>query len=123
MVSAYVRTEAAHVRRYDSLLRTYDQLAELVLCTIRLDIRCRTLHALQKGMREVCTCVFVWIHAISRSLSIQDSYQIDQDALEPDLFIVDLNSELAVCDDCTALALQERERRWVKNIVWQSNFL
>jgi hypothetical protein len=41
-------------RRYDSLLRTYDQLAELVLWTIRLDIRCRTLHALQKGMREVC---------------------------------------------------------------------
>jgi hypothetical protein len=49
--------------------------------------------------------------AFSQYYDPQDSYRIDQDALEPDLFIVDLNSELAGCDDCTALTLQDRERR------------
>ena len=42
---------------------------------------------------------------------IQESYQIDQQAYEPDLCIVDLNAELAACDACTASTMGESERR------------
>lgn len=40
-------------RRYDALLKAYEQLAELVIHTIRVEIRCRIVHFLNLAMRQV----------------------------------------------------------------------
>lgn len=40
-------------RRFQALLKTYDQLAEAILHTIRIDIRCRAIHYLDSAMRHV----------------------------------------------------------------------
>ena len=34
-------------------MRTYDQLAEYVLASLRIDTRCRTIHFLDLAMRRV----------------------------------------------------------------------
>jgi hypothetical protein len=41
-------------------MRTYEQLAEYVLATLRIDTRCRTIHFLDLAMRRVqlIICVF-----------------------------------------------------------------
>jgi exocyst complex component 4 len=39
--------------RFQALLKTYDQLAEVILHTIRIDMRCRTIHYLDAAMRHV----------------------------------------------------------------------
>jgi hypothetical protein len=39
--------------RFDALMRTYEQLAEYVLATLRIDTRCRTIHFLDLAMRRV----------------------------------------------------------------------
>jgi len=43
-------------RRFQALLKTYEQLAELVLNTIRIDVRCRAIHYLESSMRHVSFC-------------------------------------------------------------------
>lgn len=40
-------------RRYDALLKAYEQLAELVIHTIRVEMRCRIVHFLDLAMRKV----------------------------------------------------------------------
>jgi hypothetical protein len=40
-------------RRFDALMRTYEQLAEYVLASLRIDTRCRTIHFLDLAMRRV----------------------------------------------------------------------
>ena len=40
-------------RRFHALLKTYDQLSELILHTIRIDVRCRVAHYLNLAMRHV----------------------------------------------------------------------
>jgi hypothetical protein len=39
--------------RFQALLRTYELLAELVLCTVRVDVRCRTIFHLDLTMKNV----------------------------------------------------------------------
>ncbi|KAG9049709.1 hypothetical protein FS837_009354 [Tulasnella sp. UAMH 9824] len=80
--------------RYDALLKTYEQLAELVIHTIRIEIRCRIIHFLDLAMR-------------------QGNYQLDHEPGEPDPHVIDLNSDLAACEDCTTLSLPEREKRFI----------
>lgn len=43
----------------------------------------------------------------------QDLFTSDQEALDPDLFIVELNADLAACDDAISTSLGDRERRYV----------
>jgi len=44
----------ATYRRFGALLKTFAQLAEIILHTIRIDIRCRSIHYLDAAMRLVC---------------------------------------------------------------------
>jgi len=79
-------------RPFEALLKSYRQLANLVLFTIRLEIRLRTIHFLDKATRD-------------------GVYQLAEDIQEPDPSVVDLNSELAECDECAAGTLAPAERK------------
>ncbi|KAG6855659.1 hypothetical protein H0H87_012345 [Tephrocybe sp. NHM501043] len=78
--------------RFQALLKTYEQLSGLILDTIRIDVRCRTIYYLESSMR-------------------QGEYCIDSDANEPDPRIVNLNAELIKCDDFVSTCLPMRERQ------------
>ncbi|KAG5635065.1 hypothetical protein H0H81_012546 [Sphagnurus paluster] len=80
--------------RFQALLKTYEQLCGLILDSLRIDVRCRTIYYLDSAMR-------------------QGDYSIESDANEPDPYIVDLNSELVKCDDFVSTCLPERERHFV----------
>ncbi|THH09197.1 hypothetical protein EW145_g2188 [Phellinidium pouzarii] len=80
--------------RFSSLIMTYEQLAQVILFTIRIDIRCRVIHYLSSAMRH-------------------GNYRIDQEDSEPDPHIIDLNSELGTVDECIAVTLPEKERTFV----------
>jgi len=80
--------------RFHALLKTYHQLAELVLDTIRIDIRCRTIHYLDSAMRH-------------------GNYHIDREAGEPDPHVIDLNTELGKCDDFMTTALPKKEQQFI----------
>ncbi|KAG6860246.1 hypothetical protein C0995_013739 [Termitomyces sp. Mi166 len=80
--------------RFQALLKTYEQLSGLILDTIRIDVRCRTIYYLDSSMR-------------------QGNYHIDYEAKEPDPRIADLNTELVKCDDLVSICLPVRERKFV----------
>ncbi|TBU63725.1 Sec8 exocyst complex component-specific domain-containing protein [Dichomitus squalens] len=79
--------------RFQALQMTYVQLAELIIDTIRIDIRCRVIHHLDLALR----------HGI---------YRIEREAGEPDPHIVDLNTELGNCDACLTATLPDVERKF-----------
>ncbi|KAI0375224.1 hypothetical protein BV20DRAFT_1009421 [Pilatotrama ljubarskyi] len=85
---------SAMALRFQALHMTYVQLAELILYTIRIDIRCRVIHHLDLALR----------HGI---------YRIEREAAEPDPHIVDLNTELGSCDASLTSTLPELHRRFV----------
>jgi exocyst complex component 4 len=66
----------------------------MVLFTLRLELRLRTMHYLDKATRD-------------------GVYQLQEDILEPDPSVVDLNSDLAECDELVGHALMPRSRRSV----------
>ncbi|KAG8787622.1 hypothetical protein FRC12_015415 [Ceratobasidium sp. 428] len=84
----------AMAHRFDAIIKTYDQLAELTLSTIRIDVRCRVMHYLDAGVKF-------------------ENYQIDQECTEPDPFVQDLNASLIACDDAIVGVLPETERRFI----------
>ncbi|KAF8737357.1 Sec8 exocyst complex component specific domain, partial [Rhizoctonia solani] len=81
----------AMAQRFDAIMKTYDQLAELTLSTIRIDVRCRVMHYLHTG----------------------ENYRIDQECKQPDPFVQDLNTSLIACDDAINGVLPEVERRFI----------
>ncbi|KAJ6627103.1 Sec8 exocyst complex component-specific domain-containing protein [Mycena sp. CBHHK59/15] len=80
--------------RFQALLKTYEQLSELILDSIRIDIRCRTIHYLESSLRY-------------------GNYSIEREAGEPDPHVVDLNTELGECNDFASTCLPKRERQFV----------
>ncbi|KAI0080371.1 hypothetical protein K474DRAFT_1590049 [Panus rudis PR-1116 ss-1] len=90
---------SAMALRFQALHKTYEQLSEVILHTIRVDIRCRVMHYLDLALREAS--------------SYFGNYHIDVEASEPDPYIADLNTELSKCDDFASTALPEAERRFV----------
>ncbi|KAJ1301826.1 hypothetical protein OPQ81_009054 [Rhizoctonia solani] len=84
----------AMAHRFDAIMKTYDQLAELILSTIRIDVRCRVMHYLHTGVQF-------------------ENYRIDQECREPDPFVQDLNTSLIACDDAINGVLPEIERRFI----------
>ncbi|KAJ6509353.1 exocyst complex component sec8 [Mycena vitilis] len=80
--------------RFQALLKTYEQLSELILDSIRIDIRCRTIHYLESALRF-------------------GNYSIEREAGEPDPHVVDLNNELSECNDFASTCLPKRERQFV----------
>ncbi|KAJ3508842.1 hypothetical protein NLJ89_g5535 [Agrocybe chaxingu] len=80
--------------RFQALLRTYDQLSNLILDTIRLDLRCRAIHYLDSAMHH-------------------GTYDSSYEAVEPDPYIVDLNTQLIQCNEFLSTSLPERERQYI----------
>ncbi|KAG8219663.1 hypothetical protein J3R82DRAFT_618 [Butyriboletus roseoflavus] len=80
--------------RFGALLKTYTQLAEIILHTIRIEVRCRAIYYLDAAFRH-------------------GNYQIDHEVGEPDPYIVDLNSELSDFDEFTSTTLLKKEQNFV----------
>ncbi|KAI6047781.1 exocyst complex component sec8 [Pisolithus marmoratus] len=80
--------------RFSALQRTYTQLAEMILHTIRIEVRCRTMYHLDAAFRL-------------------GNYQIDHEVGEPDRYIVDLNAELSKIDECVISTLLKEEQDFV----------
>ncbi|KAH9937245.1 Sec8 exocyst complex component-specific domain-containing protein [Fomitopsis serialis] len=85
---------SAMAMRFQALHMTYAQLAELVMYTLRIDIRCRATHFIDLALR----------HGI---------YKVEREVSEPDPNVIDLNVELSKCDDWASSTLPERERRYM----------
>lgn len=98
-------------RRFDALLKTYTQLAELILYTIRIDVRCRTVHYLGLAMKTVSRLPTT--ASATADDFIQGSYQMDLAALEPDPYISDLNTDMTACDDAVSSSLEQKQRMYV----------
>ncbi|TFY68131.1 hypothetical protein EVG20_g3687 [Dentipellis fragilis] len=80
--------------RFHALLKTYEQLSEIILHTIRVDVRCRAAHYLDLALRH-------------------GNYRVDREVGEPDPHVIDLNIELGQCDDIIASTLPAKEQRFV----------
>lgn len=80
--------------RFQGLPTTFQALSNLVLFTLREELRIRTAYYL--------------------SLAVTDgNYTLDEVTLEPDPHVVDLNAELVSCDDVFADTLSDADRRYV----------
>jgi exocyst complex component 4 len=97
-------------RRLDALLKIYEQLAKIILFTIRIDVRCRLIWHILRGLREV-SVLHPKADLILIFRSDQESYDIDLEASDPDDYIVELNAEIAACYDATSSSLGDRGRR------------
>lgn len=51
--SGHTRTDRMKLRRFGAMLKTYTQLAEIILHSIRTEIRCRTIYYLDAAFRQV----------------------------------------------------------------------
>lgn len=79
-------------RPFDALLKAYSRLSATILYTIRIEIRLRTMHYLDKATRD-------------------GVYQLAEDIQEPDPSVVDLNGDLAQVDEVAAGTLATEERK------------
>jgi exocyst complex component 4 len=78
--------------RFQTLPKTFQHLSHIVLFTLRIEIRARTIHYLDLAINE-------------------GNYVIEDAVLEPDPQIVDLNAELASLDDIFADSLLPQHHR------------
>ncbi|CAI2168626.1 9696_t:CDS:10 [Funneliformis geosporum] len=80
--------------RFDALLATFQQLAEQNLFTLRIELRCHTLHYLDKAMRE-------------------GNYQLEYEAYEPDPYVLTLNADMVKFNESIASHLPTKEHKFV----------
>ncbi|EKM84205.1 hypothetical protein AGABI1DRAFT_52016 [Agaricus bisporus var. burnettii JB137-S8] len=80
--------------RFQALLKTYEQLSDLILDTMRIDLRCRAIYYLEAAMRH-------------------GNYALTYEVTEPDPYIVDLNTDLVESDDITSTSLPPKQRHYV----------
>ncbi|PCH33923.1 hypothetical protein WOLCODRAFT_135391 [Wolfiporia cocos MD-104 SS10] len=85
---------SAMAMRFQALHMTYAQLAELIIYSLRIDIRCRAIHHLDLALK----------HGV---------YRVEREVHEPDPNVIDLNIELGRCDDFSSATLPEHERRFI----------
>ncbi|PFH54828.1 hypothetical protein AMATHDRAFT_134263 [Amanita thiersii Skay4041] len=79
--------------RFQALMKTYEQLSGLILDTIRIEIRCRTMFHIESSMRY-------------------GNYSLEGEASEPDPYIADINRELGQCDAFLAKNLPPKEKNY-----------
>ncbi|EIW69172.1 hypothetical protein TREMEDRAFT_31499 [Tremella mesenterica DSM 1558] len=84
----------AMAQRYEAIVQTYEQLAEMVLNTIRLEIRCRVVCNLGASLRT-------------------GEFRLESESFEPDPDVVDLNGSLTECDDVVSATLVDADRDFV----------
>ncbi|KAI8878211.1 hypothetical protein K501DRAFT_196399 [Backusella circina FSU 941] len=77
-------------RRFDTLLTTYQQLAETCLFTLRLEGRCHTMYYLEMAIRE-------------------GNYHLEDETYEPDPYVITLNADLIELDDCINASLPPKD--------------
>jgi len=80
--------------RFDALVKTFSQLAELVLYTLRIDVRCRTIHYIGLAMRT-------------------GNYVLEGEATEPDPNIIDLNATLTACEEAITATVAPQQRTFI----------
>ncbi|CAG8528495.1 3438_t:CDS:10 [Paraglomus brasilianum] len=73
---------------------TFQQLAEQCLFTLRVEMRCHTMHYIDLATRE-------------------GNYQLMEEAVEPDPYIIQLNEDLVKCDDYLSSSLPSREHKFI----------
>ncbi|KAI6162039.1 Sec8 exocyst complex component-specific domain-containing protein [Pisolithus thermaeus] len=83
--------------RFSALQKTYTQLAEIILHTIRIEVRCRTMYHLHAAFRL-------------------GNYQIDHEVGELDPYIVELNTELSKIDEHVISTLLKEEQEFVHSL-------
>ncbi|GAA97566.1 uncharacterized protein L969DRAFT_42229 [Mixia osmundae IAM 14324] len=83
-----------YATRFDALLKTYRKSSEYILAALRTELRVRCLCFLDRSARE-------------------GNYQLDSASFEPDLDIIELNSELTQFDDALRSALAPAERSYL----------
>ncbi|CAD6900494.1 unnamed protein product [Tilletia controversa] len=79
-------------RRFEALPNTYRHLGHVILFTLRLELRARAIHYIDLALSE-------------------GTYLVDSSTLEPDSHVVDLNADLASCDDVLIQALAPEQHR------------
>jgi exocyst complex component 4 len=52
------------ISRFQALLKTYEQLAEIILHSIRIEVRCRTIHYLDAAMRHVSSQFILFLRCM-----------------------------------------------------------
>ncbi|KAJ8509424.1 hypothetical protein ONZ45_g8399 [Pleurotus djamor] len=80
--------------RYQALLKTFEQLAELILFTIRIDVRCRVISHLGVAFRN-------------------GNYFPDRESTDPDPNIALLNTELTQCEELISAHLPTKSSHFV----------
>ncbi|KAI9311522.1 Sec8 exocyst complex component-specific domain-containing protein [Dichotomocladium elegans] len=83
-----LKGEAA--KRFDTLLTTYQQLAETSLFTLRLENRCHTIYYLEMAMQD-------------------GNYYLEDETYEPDPYVITLNQDLMDMDDCITASLPPKD--------------
>ncbi|CDS07546.1 hypothetical protein LRAMOSA01495 [Lichtheimia ramosa] len=83
-----LKGEAA--KRFDTLLTTYQQLAETCLFTLRLENRCHTIYYLEMAMQD-------------------GNYYLEDESYEPDPYVITLNADLMDMDDCITASLPPKD--------------
>ena len=87
------------VESFDSIVSSYEELAETALLTLHLEVRCRIAYALGVALSPEATA----------------PYLLDQDVNEPDPQILALNSELIAYDETVVRCLvRDREVDFVR---------
>jgi len=81
-------------RRFEALPNTYRHLGNVILFTLRLELRARAIHFIDLALSE-------------------GTYLVDSSTLEPDSHVVDLNAELASCDDVLLQSLAPEQHRFL----------
>ncbi|KIY45798.1 hypothetical protein FISHEDRAFT_48635 [Fistulina hepatica ATCC 64428] len=80
--------------RFQALLKTYEQLAELILHTIRIEVHTMAIYYLESAVRR-------------------GNYMIDYEAGEPDIHVNALTVAFGEIDDYLSIALPKREQHFV----------
>jgi hypothetical protein len=104
-------TLAIH-RRFDAILSTYDQLGDLVLFTLRAELRCSVMHYCEVSMSKVRVISPVMPPLLTCS-KYQGNYRIENEADEPDPYILDLTADLGECHGVMMSKLPEEDIRQV----------
>ncbi|ODN76972.1 hypothetical protein L202_05535 [Cryptococcus amylolentus CBS 6039] len=84
----------AMAERYRAIIQTYEQLAEMILNTIRLEIRCRVMCNLGAFLQN-------------------SDFRLESEALEPDSDILDLNTNLVEAEELVRNAVSCDDHEFV----------
>ncbi|WVQ83526.1 hypothetical protein IAT38_005667 [Cryptococcus sp. DSM 104549] len=84
----------AMAQRFQAIILTYEQLAEMVLNTIRLEIRCRMICNLGASLRK-------------------GDFRLESEALEPDSDVLDLNANLNETEELAERTIATEDRSFI----------